>query len=111
MSAGAAAPARWGLSTSTWQKICDVLSHCPQVHQALLYGSRAKGSHQPGSDIDLCLEGSLSDSDLLSLLNTLDDLLLPYTLDICRFNALDPVADASLIAHIQRVGQVFYKRS
>lgn len=105
------APDCWGLSVSSWAQICAVLSRYPEIQQALLYGSRAKGSHQPGSDIDLCLQGALSDSDLLRLLNALDDLLLPYTLDICRFEALDPAADASLIAHIQRVGQVFYAGS
>jgi hypothetical protein len=41
-----------------------------------LFGSRAMGRHQPGSGIDLCLDGSaLSQNDLLRLLAAVDDLL------------------------------------
>ena len=42
-----------GLSDSVTQKICAVLNRYPQVERAVLYGSRAKGSHKNGSDIDL----------------------------------------------------------
>lgn len=44
-----------GLSISVIQKICAVLNRYPQVEKAVLYGSRAKGSHRIGSDIDLTL--------------------------------------------------------
>ena len=44
----------------------------------VLYGSRALGTCRPGSDIDLCIEGeSLGLTELLSIENRMDDLLLP----------------------------------
>ena len=47
----------YGLSDATVEKIQTVLAGFPQVEKALLYGSRAKGSFKPGSDIDLTLIG------------------------------------------------------
>ena len=48
---------KYGLPQSTFQKICGILSRYPQVEQAILYGSRAKGNYKNGSDIDLTLRG------------------------------------------------------
>lgn len=46
-----------GLDDSTWGKLRGVLAACADVDEVLLYGSRAKGSFKPGSDIDLALKG------------------------------------------------------
>lgn len=55
----------------------------PKVSQAILYGSCAKGSYRPSSDIDLTLKGNeLSYQDLLNIELTLDDLLMPYKIDL-----------------------------
>jgi uncharacterized protein len=41
------------------------------------------GRYGPGSDIDLCLEGpALSHSDRLALMAAVDDLLLPWRVDL-----------------------------
>jgi uncharacterized protein len=60
-----------GLSDATVQAIRDVLQRYPQVHQAILYGSRAIGTYKSGSDIDLTLKV------LYRIMDDLDDLLLP----------------------------------
>jgi len=71
-----------------------------------LYGSRANRS---GSDIDLTLRGSadLTLNVIYKILNDLDELLLPYTIHLSIF---DDISDQDVIAHIQRVGVVFYKK-
>ncbi len=46
---------RLGLPEHTISFIVDVLTLYPAVERAVVYGSRAKGCHTPGSDIDLCL--------------------------------------------------------
>jgi predicted nucleotidyltransferase len=99
----------YGLSEATIQKICATLRRYPQVEQAILYGSRAKGSYKNGSDIDLTLRGSsgLTLHLLYKILNDLDDLLLPYTIDL---SILDHIDDPDLIEHIQRVGVTFYDK-
>ncbi len=98
---------RFGLKESTIEKICAVFSHYPQAEKAVLYGSRAKGNYKNGSDIDLTLYGgaSLTLNILYKIMNALDDLLLPYTIDLSIFNDL---GDAEVIEHVQRVGVTFY---
>ena len=101
---------RFGLKEATIQKICAVLSHYPQVEKAILYGSRAKGNPKNGSDIDLTLRGNadLTLTILYKILDELDDLLLPYTIDLSIFN---DIGDPEVIDHIQRVGVTFYDRA
>ena len=97
-----------GLNFETVEQICEVLGKHPEVATAVLYGSRAKGTHKPGSDIDLCLSGkNLTLSLLLKIETQLDDLLLPYKIDL---SLLDSIDNSSLIEHIKRVGVVFYKK-
>jgi type I restriction enzyme S subunit len=74
----------------------------------VLYGSRAKGTFKPGSDIDLTLIGDgLASQELAAIDEELDDLLLPYQIDLSIFDQLDHV---KLHEHIERVGKVFYER-
>ena len=52
--------------------------HCGQV-RVLVYGSRAKGTNRPGSDIDMTIteSGDVSPDTLFKLINVFDDSLLP----------------------------------
>lgn len=97
---------QFGLKPETISRINSVLAAHPEIEQAVLYGSRAKGSYRAGSDIDLCLKGdTLTLTQLLKIENELDDLLLPYKIDLSLLHALD---NSELIDHIRRVGLVFY---
>jgi predicted nucleotidyltransferase len=100
---------RFGLPESAVDKICGVFALHPEVEQAVLYGSRAKGTHKNGSDIDLTMHGAqLSHRILLALLTELDDLLLPWMIDLSIFDTLDHPA---LREHIERGGVVFYQKA
>ncbi len=97
-----------GLSTETVAAIHGVLTSHPRVAKAVLYGSRAKGNYRIGSDIDLTLYGDELDlREKMDIDTELDDLLLPYMIDLSIFEKLD---HAELRDHIERVGQVFYQR-
>ncbi len=100
---------RFGLKDATIQKIQFVLARYPQVEQAILYGSRAKGNYKNGSDIDLTLRGSadLTWRVLYKIMDELDDLLLPYTLDLSIYAN---ISDPDMIEHIQRMGVTFYQK-
>ncbi|MEO8355283.1 MAG: nucleotidyltransferase domain-containing protein [Chloroflexota bacterium] len=100
---------KYGLPQSAVRKICAVLSRYPQVDKAILYGSRAKGNYKNGSDIDLTLSGGadLSLKVIYKILDDLDELLLPYTIDLSIFDQID---DPDVIEHIQRVGVTFYAK-
>lgn len=78
------------------------------IEQVVVYGSRANGNYRKGSDIDLTIVGDLTYSEVLKLENELDDLLLPYKIDL---SLKHQISNADLKAHIKRVGKVFYDRS
>ena len=99
---------KYGLSESTVEKICAVFSDYPAIERAVLYGSRAKGNFKPGSDIDLTLYGACLTPPLCATIaDALDELLLPYEIDLSLFDSLDSL---ELRAHIARVGMVFYRQ-
>jgi predicted nucleotidyltransferase len=100
--------ARFGLPEKTVVEIGGVLAGHPAVEKAILYGSRAKENYKRGSDIDLTLVGNgLDHRDLLKIMDELDELLLPYTIDLSILHMID---HAGLLDHIQRVGKEFYRR-
>jgi len=97
-----------GLTTATVEKIVGVLALFPAVEEAVLFGSRAKGSHKPGSDIDLSLVGeSLDWRTVGRIYDALDDQMLPYRFSLILF---DRNTDPDVAAHITRVGVPLYQR-
>jgi len=100
-------PEEIGLPPQVVESIRQVFGRFPGVEQAVLYGSRAKGNYRPGSDIDLTLKGDLSYRDLLDTELALDDLLLPWKIDLSLYSQID---NPALVEHIGRVGRVFYER-
>ncbi len=98
----------YGLSARDVSAIQAVFKRYPKVSKALLYGSRAKGNYRPNSDIDLTLQGeNLEYTDLAAIENALDDLLLPYAMDLSIYPLIE---NPDLIEHIERVGVVFYSK-
>ncbi|HEY8388843.1 MAG TPA: nucleotidyltransferase domain-containing protein [Parasegetibacter sp.] len=99
----------YGLKSEAISSIGKVLAKYPEVEKAILYGSRAKGNYRSGSDIDLTLMGeNLTLTVLHRIENELDDLLLPYKIDLSLFHQ---IKNPELLDHIQRVGKVFYENS
>jgi predicted nucleotidyltransferase len=95
----------WGLKPEVVDRMRQVFRTCPGIAQVILYGSRAKGSHKPGSDIDLTVVGELDLGTLMRVETQLDDLLLPYKIDLSLHRQIE---DSAVLDHIHRVGQVFY---
>ena len=97
-----------GLTGRTLSLIAEVLARFPEVEKAVLFGSRAKGIHKSGSDIDLSLEGeALEWRSVGRIYDALDDLLLPYRFSLIRF---DRNLDPDVAAHIERVGVCLFQR-
>lgn len=89
----------YGLSTIELQQIRQVFASQPEVKEAWLYGSRARGDYKPYSDIDITLVGDLTTSHMADLETKLDDLLLPYTIDLTCLRSIRNAALRANIAH------------
>jgi predicted nucleotidyltransferase len=96
----------FGLKKEQVLSIQTVLASYEDIEQAIVFGSRAKGSYKPGSDIDLAIK-STGNKFMTQLLLDLDDLYLPYTFDVV---ILQEITNPDLTAHIERAGKVLYKR-
>ena len=97
-----------GLPDEATSQLLERIVRHRAVQRVVLYGSRAFGRHQSGSDIDLCLEApGMELGELLELGADLDDLLLPWQVDLQLFHRLD---HAPLQVHIAKVGQVLWRR-
>ncbi|MBC8039849.1 MAG: nucleotidyltransferase domain-containing protein [Opitutaceae bacterium] len=96
----------YGLSEDTRTQISCVLARFPEVERATLFGSRAKGSHRAGSDIDLALVGTALDWRMLGRIEDAFDVSsLPYRFSLLHHNA---GTDPEVAAHIARVGREIY---
>ncbi len=97
---------RYGLTEETISQINSVFAAHPSIKEVKIYGSRAKGNYRPGSDIDLCIfADSLSNDELASVKNELDDLPTLYSIDLCEYGAIE---NMELKEHIDRVGKLFF---
>jgi uncharacterized protein len=82
-----------------------VLIRHPGITGAILFGSRAKGTSSPASDIDLALEGIEDPLQAEAVASELDDLPLPYNFDV---KALAAIQSQPLREHIARAGVRIY---
>lgn len=99
----------YGLSERVIDQLQAVFQKSSKIEKVILYGSRAKGNYKPGSDIDLTvISESLTLTELLALENAVDDLLLPYKVDLSLYSKID---NEELKEHIHRVGVEFYTKS
>ncbi len=95
-----------GINENDMTKLESVFDAEPCVAEVILYGSRAKGIYRQGSDVDLTLKGEgLTTNWLMSLSVKIDDLLLPYEVDL---SILEHIDNPDLINHINRVGKVIF---
>src|SRR6478609_6176004 len=99
---------KFGLSENTIESIQKVFEENRKVDEVIIFGSRAKGNYREGSDIDLAVKGrNISFDDILKLLGKLDELNLPYKIDLIDYAT---IKDKDVVEHIDRVGIVFYER-
>jgi len=94
-----------GLSSNTIEKLIEIFKTIPCINEAIIFGSRAIGNNGAGSDIDITLKGDISFNNLLKIEMQIDEISLPYKIDIIIFNK---IKSKELVNHINRVGQIIY---
>jgi predicted nucleotidyltransferase len=95
----------FGLTPHEWALIQGTLARNPKITGAILFGSRAKGTAGPASDIDLALLGIDDPLQAEAEARNLEDLPLPYRFDV---KALSAIRSKAVREHIDRVGIRIY---
>jgi predicted nucleotidyltransferase len=96
-----------GLSIQTISQLSEIFARHEKVSSVVLYGSRAKGNWRNESDIDLTIHAEgLEWSEFQQIEREIDDLLLPWKIDLSLYEHID---NQQLREHIERVGKVFYR--
>ncbi len=95
-----------GVGLQDWLSILNIFKKSAVVEKVVLYGSRAKENYKSYSDVDLTVFGQLSLIDLQKIENQIDDLNLPYIVDLSRY---DIIKNLELLDHIKRMGKVVYQ--
>ncbi|MDH4466693.1 MAG: nucleotidyltransferase domain-containing protein [Bacteriovoracaceae bacterium] len=100
---------KFGLTQKTLNELNRIFSKQVKIEKVVIYGSRAKGNFKKGSDIDLTVHGNeLSIDDLLKLENDLEDLDLPYKIDLSLYHQIE---NSDLRDHIERIGSLIYQKN
>jgi len=92
----------YGIDQSDFKRLIDVISSNNKVSEAILFGSRAKENYKNYSDVDIALKtNDLTFDELLDIKVMLEDLMLPYYIDVLDY---DKIKNQNLKDHINRVG-------
>jgi predicted nucleotidyltransferase len=99
----------FGLKQATLEKLKSVFQKHDAIDSVIIYGSRAKGTYKEGSDIDLTIKGLVFPfAELMQIEDQIDDLYLPYGVDLSQYEQLK---NPDLISHIDRLGVVMYMKN
>lgn len=93
-----------GLTQTDISRITAALKQFPEIDDALIFGSRAKGTHKKASDVDLAIKGRAVTGETIKRLSFLlnEELPLPYFFDVVHYETLE---NRQLIEHIDRIGK------
>ena len=96
----------YGLNDEEMKMMHDIFAQTVNIDKVILYGSRAKGTYKPFSDVDITLVGDqLTEEDLTDVMFRLEESSLPYFCDVSLFKNL---SSPDLISHIRRMGKTIY---
>jgi predicted nucleotidyltransferase len=97
-----------GLTKRDADTICGIFNKYPDIKLVHLFGSRAKGTFKPGSDIDMAImnDGTAAET-ITRIRGEFEESSLPYSIDLVSFC---DITSKELKQHILRVGIELYKR-
>ena len=87
--------------------VISVIETVPAVKKAVLFGSRAMGTHSRYSDIDIALFGEFDFLEVERIKSELEELPVIQKFDVVAYNE---IKNSALREHIDRVGQVIFQR-
>ena len=100
---------KFGLEEKVILDIIEILKKYEEVESAKIFGSRARGDYREASDIDIALFGEkLTSSINTKIFFEIEDLYLPYKIDLINFNSINP--DDTIKDNILKEGVEFYAK-
>ena len=98
-----------GLRQPDLDIVLSVLSEFPNIKEAVIFGSRAKGNFRNGSDVDIALKGENIDLEIVSTISYKlnEETILPYKFDVLDYQSIN---NSKLTEHINRKGISVYIR-
>ena len=98
----------YGLTERSYNELLEILASIPEIEEAVLYGSRARGDYWAASDIDLSLKGEgLTRRSIRTLNDRLYESHIPYFFDTNIYSA---IKDDGFRHNIDRDGKIIYRR-
>jgi uncharacterized protein len=101
---------RFGLLDADIEAIVKTLSKYPKVKGAFIFGSRAKGNYNDGSDVDIALKGSGLDFGTINQISYWlnEETNMPYEFDLLNYESLK---EPALKEHIDSLGIKIYSKN
>lgn len=96
----------FGLAVRHYRDLARVFGGYSHIERVLIFGSRAKGTEKPYSDIDLAvIAPEMDEAEFSRLLSELEGIELVFTLDVLHLDTLNQQKlRESILAH----GKPFY---
>ena len=100
---------KYGLTDKQLDEITSTMAHFPQIEEAILFGSRAIGTHHRASDVDIALKGEKVEVAVAAKLkfDLEEDTYLPFFFDCVAYPSIH---NEKLKDQIDKTGVVIYRR-
>jgi predicted nucleotidyltransferase len=100
----------FGLRDTDLTFLQNAFRRFPEIERVWVFGSRAKGTQRPGSDVDLAVSGiGVSLTTLLRLGDWLEEASpLPFRFDLVH---LETLKNKALRAQIEQTGNLLYEKT
>lgn len=98
---------KFGLRAEDIKQLRDIIFSFPEVHQAIIFGSRAMGNYKNGSDVDIALKGKNITHEIVTEIKYRlnEGTTMPYFFDVVDY---DELQNEELIIHINQFGRVLF---
>jgi predicted nucleotidyltransferase len=95
---------RFGLSSRDEGYIVHALANFPAIEKVIIFGSRAMGNNEKGSDVDMAVVGKNITPAVLVRLRSLlnEELPLPYFFDVVHY---ERIKNENIKRHIDKEGK------
>lgn len=99
----------YGLTDKSYNELLQILASMPEIEEAVIYGSRARGDFWRASDVDLSIKGKDFNRHTLTRLNNkLYDSHIPQIFDT---HVYADIKSPKFKENVDREGIVLYRKS